>query len=122
MGASGAGKSTLLNTLTFRHSEGLKISGSRLANNRLLSPASLTAISGYVQQEDLFIPSITVREHLLFQARLRLEASLTSGEKEVLGQVGLSRLSFAAELLSNPRPCCPVTSQPATWTPSWRPT
>ena len=128
MGASGAGKSTLLNSLTFRHSEGLKISGSRLANNLLLSPASLTAISGYVQQEDLFIPSLTVREHLIFQARLRLEASLTTAERErrveeVLGQVGLTsvaaaiigdlklkgisggekkRLSFAAELLSNP--------------------
>ena len=129
MGASGAGKSTLLNTLTFRHSEGLKISGSRLANNhRLLSSVSITAISAYVQQEDLFIPCLTVKEHLIFQARLRLEASLSSAERErrveeVLGQVGLSRLagaiigdlklkgisggekkrlSFAAELLSNP--------------------
>ena len=128
MGASGAGKSSLLNSLTFRHSEGLRTSGTRLANSRLLSPASLTAISGYVQQEDLFIPSLTVREHLMFQARLRLEASLTTAERErrveeVLGQVGLTsvaaaiigdlklkgisggekkRLSFAAELLSNP--------------------
>ena len=115
-------------SLIFRHSEGLRVSGSRRANQRLLSPASLTALSGYVQQEDLFLPSLTVREHLLFQAKLRLEASLTSGERErrvteVLGQVGLSRLagaligderlkgisggekkrlSFAAELLSNP--------------------
>ena len=128
MGASGAGKSSLLNSLTFRHSEGLRTSGTRLANSRLLSPASLTAISGYVQQEDLFIPSLTVREHLMFQARLRLEASLTTGERErrveeVVGQVGLTgvassiigdlklkgisggekkRLSFAAEFLSNP--------------------
>ena len=128
MGASGAGKSTLLNSLTFRHSEGLRISGSRLANHQLLSPASLTALSGYVQQEDLFIPSLTVREHLMFQARLRLEASLTTAERkrrveEVVRQVGLTsvadaiigdeklkgisggekkRLSFAAELLSNP--------------------
>ena len=85
-------------------------------------------MSAYVQQEDLFIPSLTVREHLLFQARLRLEASLTTSERErrveeMLGQVGLTRLagaiigdlklkgisggekkrlSFAAELLSNP--------------------
>ena len=128
MGASGAGKSTLLNTLTFRHSEGLKVSGTRRANQQLLTPASLTALAGYVQQEDLFIPSLTVKEHLLFQARLRLEASLTTSERErrveeVLGQVGLTRLagaiigdlklkgisggekkrlSFAAELLSNP--------------------
>ena len=128
MGASGAGKSTLLNSLTYRHSEGLRISGSRLANHRLLSPASLTALSGYVQQEDLFIPSLTVREHLMFQARLTLEASLTTAERErrveeVVGQVGLTsvvdamigdqklkgisggekkRLSFAAEFLSNP--------------------
>jgi len=132
MGPSGSGKSTLLNTLLFRHSEGLKISGSRLVNTgtvtQLVSPTNLTSVSAYVQQEDLFIPSLTVREHLIFHAKLRLEAGLTSREREdrveaVMSQVGLSkvanvligdeklkglsggekkRLSFASEFLTNP--------------------
>jgi ABC-type multidrug transport system ATPase subunit len=32
----------------------------------------ITDVSGYVQQEELFLPTLTVREHLLLQARLRL--------------------------------------------------
>ena len=68
MGASGAGKSTLLNTLLFRNLTGLKVSGSRLANDQLVTPTSLTSVSAYVQQDDLFIGTLTVREHLSFQA------------------------------------------------------
>ena len=29
-------------------------------------------LSGYIQQEDAFVGALTVREHLLFHARLRL--------------------------------------------------
>lgn len=35
----------------------------------------ITDVSGYVQQEELFLPTLTVREHLLLQARLRLAGS-----------------------------------------------
>ena len=77
MGASGAGKSTLLNTLLFRHTEGLNISGTRMANGEVVSPGSLTSVSAYVQQEDLFIPSLTVREHLTFQSRVRMDRELS---------------------------------------------
>ena len=34
-----------------------------------VSPNSLTAVSAYVQQDDLFIGTLTVREHLNFQVR-----------------------------------------------------
>ena len=76
MGASGAGKSTLLNTLLFRNLTGLTVSGSRLANNQLVTPTSLTSVSAYVQQDDLFIGTLTVREHLNFQALVRMDADI----------------------------------------------
>ena len=128
MGPSGSGKTTLLNSLLFTHGDRLTVSGSRLVNGEEVSPASLTSVSAYVQQEDLFIPSLTVREHLVFQAKLRLEAGLSTTEREerveaVMQQVGLvkvadvligdeklkgisggekKRLSFASEFLTNP--------------------
>ena len=56
MGASGAGKTTLLNALTFRNLSGLEVvSGNRYANGHVVTPTSLTSVSAYIQQEDLFI-------------------------------------------------------------------
>lgn len=56
MGASGAGKSTLLNALTYRNLKGLEVvSGERYANGKIVTPNSLTSVSGYIQQDDLFI-------------------------------------------------------------------
>ena len=62
MGASGAGKSTLMNTLLFRNLAGLEVSGKRMANGEPVTPSSLLAVSGYVQQDDLFFG-----EHLTFE-------------------------------------------------------
>ena len=67
MGASGAGKTTLLNTLTFRNMGKLQVSGERYINGMPVDPDSLARISGYVQQDDLFIGTLTVKEHLRFQ-------------------------------------------------------
>jgi len=129
MGASGAGKSTLLNALTFRNLNGLQVSGSRIANNRLVTPNSLTSLSAYVQQDDLFIGTLTVREHLTFQALVRMDKNIPYEERmkrvnEVVAEMGLGkaidtligvqgrikgisggeskRLALASELLTNP--------------------
>jgi ATP-binding cassette, subfamily G (WHITE), eye pigment precursor transporter len=67
MGASGAGKTTLLNCLTFRNTGKLKVSGRRCINGIPVDTDSLASISAYVQQDDLFINTLTVREHLKFQ-------------------------------------------------------
>jgi len=67
LGASGAGKTTLLNCLTFRNTGKLKISGQRHINGAKVNTDSLARISGYVQQDDLFIGTLTVKEHLRFQ-------------------------------------------------------
>ena len=43
------------------------MSGARYANGVAVTSNSLTAVSGYVQQDDLFIGTLTVRETLIFQ-------------------------------------------------------
>lgn len=72
MGASGAGKTTLLNCLTFRNTGKLKILGQRHLNGEAINIETLARLSGYVQQNDLFIPTLTVKEHLKFQVICRL--------------------------------------------------
>jgi ABC-type multidrug transport system ATPase subunit len=67
MGASGAGKTTLFNVLTGRNVGKLNVSGKIYVNGKLVKPENLTAISAYVQQQDLFIGTLTVREVLRFQ-------------------------------------------------------
>jgi ABC-type multidrug transport system ATPase subunit len=67
MGSSGAGKTTLLNTLTFRSGRKLDVTGMRAINGEPATAETLTALSAYVQQDDLFIGTLTVREHLIFQ-------------------------------------------------------
>ena len=96
MGASGAGKTTLLNVLNFRNTSSLKISGnmqdctknadwtlifSKIVGQRCLNgvpvgPDALTSLSAYIQQDDLFFGTLTVREHLVFQARVRMDAHI----------------------------------------------
>lgn len=74
MGASGAGKTTLLNTLLHRNLKGLRVEGQVLVDGIELG-SKITNVSGYVQQEELFLPTLTVKEHLLLQARLRLAST-----------------------------------------------
>lgn len=68
---SGAGKTTLLNALIARNLQGLDVKGEVLVDGRLLG-RHITNVSGYVQQDELFVANLTVREHLEIQARLRL--------------------------------------------------
>ncbi len=70
LGTSGSGKTTLLNVLNFRNRGRLKISGDVRINGRLIeSLEEISTMSGYVQQDDLFIGSLKVKEHLQFQVR-----------------------------------------------------
>ena len=43
------------------------LSGKCFANGVPVTPNSLTSVSAYVQQDDLFIGTLTVRETLMFQ-------------------------------------------------------
>ncbi|CAF4449679.1 unnamed protein product, partial [Adineta steineri] len=65
MGASGAGKTTLLNILTQRRPGTLKVTGEVRVNGTKMD-RNINRVSGYVQQEELFIASMTTRERLHF--------------------------------------------------------
>ena len=69
MGASGAGKSTFVNVLMGKHSHtgGItKINGSAGVSSKYKK------VIGYVPQDDIVLPELTVRENILHSARIRL--------------------------------------------------
>ncbi|RLV89830.1 Multidrug resistance protein CDR1 [Spathaspora sp. JA1] len=81
MGASGAGKTTLLNCLSERLTVGVITDGLRMVNGHPLD-ASFQRSIGYVQQQDLHLPTSTVREALTFSAYLRQSNSISKKEKD----------------------------------------
>ncbi|KAK1978333.1 ABC-2 type transporter-domain-containing protein [Colletotrichum cereale] len=72
MGASGAGKTTLLDALASRVTMGV-LSGDTMVNGRP-TDRSLPNRVGYVQQQDVHLDTMTVREALEFSALLRQSA------------------------------------------------
>lgn len=66
---SGSGKTTLLNVLTHRNVGGLNLEGYIKVNGVEVTPGLIRSISAYVQQDDLFIGTLKVEEHLRFQVR-----------------------------------------------------
>lgn len=130
MGPSGSGKTTLLTAL------GGRLGGGRLGgtityihnNNKVLSKKLMKRNIGFVTQDDILLPHLTVTETLVFTALLRLPNALTKQQKAaeaeaVISQLGLSkcknsivgsqtlrgvsggerkRVSIAQEMLINP--------------------
>uniref|UniRef100_A0A0W0F6H9 Putative hba2 n=1 Tax=Moniliophthora roreri TaxID=221103 RepID=A0A0W0F6H9_MONRR len=80
MGESGAGKTTLLNVLAERVDVGV-VTGDKFVNGQAL-PSDFQAQTGYCQQTDTHVPAATVREALLFSAKLRQPHSVPLSEKE----------------------------------------
>ena len=133
MGPSGGGKTTLLNALAGNLKEGKRtaLTGQLLCDGEACGGAA--EVSGlrmaFVAQEDTFYTQMTVRETLMFAARLRLPDSVSLVEKTrrvdeiisklslvkaadtVIGDVkrrGISggerkRLAIGCELLSDPQ-------------------
>ncbi|KHN74019.1 ABC transporter ATP-binding protein/permease wht-1 [Toxocara canis] len=66
MGSSGAGKTTLLNVLTHRNLADVDLDGLVLVNGKNASKSYMRHISAYVQQDDCFVGTMTVKEHLMF--------------------------------------------------------
>ncbi|KAE8728526.1 ABC transporter G family member 25 [Hibiscus syriacus] len=96
LGPSGSGKSTLLNALAGRlqHGHG-NFSGTMLANNRKPS-RQIAKCTGFVTQDDVLYPHLTVRETLVFCSLLRLPKTLSVKDKilvaeSVLFELGLSK-------------------------------
>lgn len=81
MGASGAGKTTLLNCLSERVTSGTITDGLRMVNGHDLDSSFQRSI-GYVQQQDIHLPTSTVREALAFSAYLRQPRNVSRAEKD----------------------------------------
>ncbi|KAL5042237.1 hypothetical protein BDW71DRAFT_211366 [Aspergillus fruticulosus] len=98
MGVSGAGKTTLLNVLANRATTGV-VTGEILVDG-VPRDASFQHKTGYVQQQDVHIPTCSVREALEFSALLRQPANLSQDEKlsyveEVIRLLGMEEYADA---------------------------
>jgi len=130
MGPSGCGKSSLLNAVAgqMKQSKGLVLEGSLAVNGKAVASGHLGVPFAYVTQYDTFYSQMTVRETLLFAARLRLPRSVKLKENkrivdELMEKLGLTksadtivgdqkirgisggerkRLNIACELISSP--------------------
>lgn len=93
LGPSGSGKTTLLTALAGRL--GGRLSGTITYNNKPFTNA-MKRNTGFVTQDDVLHPHLTVFETLLYTALLRLPKTLTHAEKAeqaeaIISQLGLSR-------------------------------
>ncbi len=84
MGPSGAGKSTFLNVIMGKAGSMGKVTGVIKANGREVKPDDLQEIVGLVPQEDIVHEDLTVRENLVFNARLRLSKGKTVKEQMLI--------------------------------------
>ncbi|XP_011038229.1 PREDICTED: ABC transporter G family member 10-like [Populus euphratica] len=94
-GPSGAGKSTLLEILA-----GIippsRVSGEVLVNGQPMNARCFRRLSGYVAQDEAFFPLLTVKETLMYSARLRLPGSFHTAAaivQELLKQLGLEHVA-----------------------------
>ncbi|XP_010414331.1 PREDICTED: ABC transporter G family member 31 [Camelina sativa] len=127
VGSSGAGKTTLMDVLAGRKTGGY-IEGDIRISGHPKEQRTFARISGYVEQNDIHSPQVTVEESLWFSASLRLPKEISKEQKkefveEVMrlveldtlryalvglpGTTGLSteqrkRLTIAVELVANP--------------------
>ncbi|XP_010911492.2 ABC transporter G family member 5 [Elaeis guineensis] len=92
VGPSGAGKSTLLEIVAGKLTP--PSPPTILINRKVVDKSDFRKISGYVTQRDMLFPLLTVRETLMFSARLRLGGSLpppqlSSRVESLLRELGL---------------------------------
>lgn len=82
VGSSGAGKTTLMDVLAGRKTGGyiegeIKISGHPKVQR------TFARVSGYVEQNDIHSPQVTVEESLWFSASLRLPSDVSLAQRKV---------------------------------------
>ncbi|KAF2007920.1 ABC transporter-like protein [Amniculicola lignicola CBS 123094] len=92
IGGSGSGKTSLLNQMSGRmHGNRLSISGQTLFNG---SEDASSIRSAYVIQQDILLPTLTVRETLTYAAQLRLPPSISQQERAQLVEEVIMELSL----------------------------
>ncbi|KAL1821590.1 hypothetical protein ACET3Z_016459 [Daucus carota] len=91
LGPSGSGKTTLLTALGGRL--GGKLSGTITFNGKPFSN-SMKRNTGFVTQDDVMYPHLTVNETLVYTALLRLPGSITKEEKVTHAQAVITQLGL----------------------------
>lgn len=96
MGPSGAGKSSLLDLLAGRKI-GKGVSGSVTINGKQVTTETASQYTSYVAQEDVFVPTQSVWEALLFYTQLSLPGDLSMTQRQermnsVLRTMGLEKV------------------------------
>lgn len=81
MGASGAGKTTFLDILARKNKRG-QVTGDFYVNGEKVSDADYKNATGFVDQEDTMLPTLTVHETILTSALLRLPRDMGRAAKE----------------------------------------
>ncbi|PON75336.1 ABC transporter-like [Parasponia andersonii] len=93
LGASGSGKTTLIDALADRiEKESLK--GTVTLNGEFVESRLKKAITGYVMQDDLLYPMLTVEETLTFAAEFRLPRTLPESRKKARVQALIDQLGL----------------------------
>ncbi|KAJ7546677.1 hypothetical protein O6H91_08G050300 [Diphasiastrum complanatum] len=92
MGPSGSGKSTLLDALAGRLARNTVQTGDIWLNGHKRKPSFGTA--AYVTQEDTLIGTLTVRETVLYSARLRLPDNMSSSEKQAIAESAILEMGL----------------------------
>ncbi|KAF2445524.1 P-loop containing nucleoside triphosphate hydrolase protein [Karstenula rhodostoma CBS 690.94] len=92
IGGSGSGKTSLLNQMSGRmKGNRLSVSGRTLFNG---SEDASQIQSGFVIQQDILLPTLTVRETLTYAAQLRLPSSISQEERNKLVEEVIMELSL----------------------------
>ncbi|KAG1064106.1 hypothetical protein G6F42_027071 [Rhizopus arrhizus] len=97
MGPSGAGKSSLLDILSRKHKRGV-ISGKNLINVTSPTRRQFKRITGFVDQDDSLMGTLTVRETLTYAALMRLPRKIPLKVKQkrvedVIQELGISKIA-----------------------------
>ncbi|KAL8777995.1 MAG: hypothetical protein Q9203_002250, partial [Teloschistes exilis] len=92
MGASGAGKSTFVNVLMGKTAH---TGGTTKINGVPGDIKKYKKIIGYVPQDDIVLPELTVRENILHSARIRLPSSWTDSQIQRHVDILISCLQLA---------------------------
>ncbi|XP_048573095.1 ABC transporter G family member 1-like [Triticum urartu] len=92
MGPSGCGKTTLLDTLAGRLGPGVTETGFILINGRREKLAFGT--SAYVTQDNVLMPTMSVREAMYYSAQLQLPDTMSAAEKRAHADVVIQEMGL----------------------------
>uniref|UniRef100_A0A8D3E4Y7 ATP-binding cassette sub-family G member 8 n=1 Tax=Scophthalmus maximus TaxID=52904 RepID=A0A8D3E4Y7_SCOMX len=82
IGSSGCGKTSLLDIITCRDEGGTMTTGQILINGKPNTPQLVKKSIAHVRQDDRLLPHLTVRETLVFVAKLRLPTHFTQAQRD----------------------------------------